>query len=119
MQPQTPEGKLATIGYAIIGIPLLLGYCAIVGSFFARMLRYVYKKCCYCKNVDDTDQDKASRRCVHLEQQAITRNHENHVAMNWTAQSATLPAKHVHCNHHNACNNVSLHTCSNHTQWAG
>ncbi|XP_055953253.1 potassium channel subfamily K member 17-like [Argiope bruennichi] len=46
--PRTPSGKLATIFYAIIGIPLMLLYLTNIGDILAKAFRYLYSRACAC-----------------------------------------------------------------------
>ncbi|XP_028129344.1 TWiK family of potassium channels protein 18 [Diabrotica virgifera virgifera] len=47
--PRTLEGKLATIVYAIIGMPLFLLYLSNIGDILARSFKWIYAKCCLCR----------------------------------------------------------------------
>lgn len=44
--PRTPAGKLVTIAYALLGIPLMLVYLSTVGDVLARAFRRLYNKLC-------------------------------------------------------------------------
>ncbi|CAG9104874.1 unnamed protein product [Plutella xylostella] len=49
--PKTALGKAATIGYAVIGIPLTLLYLSVVGALLSRLARSVFSRalcCCLC-----------------------------------------------------------------------
>lgn len=46
--PRTPPGKIATIFYAIIGIPLMLLYLTNIGDILAKAFRYLYSRACAC-----------------------------------------------------------------------
>ncbi|XP_022238374.1 TWiK family of potassium channels protein 7-like [Limulus polyphemus] len=48
--PRTDWGKLVTIVYAIIGIPLMLLYLTNIGDILAKSFRYVYRRMCTCKS---------------------------------------------------------------------
>lgn len=47
--PRTTWGKIVTIIYALIGIPLMLMYLSTVGDFLARNFRKMYGKLCGCR----------------------------------------------------------------------
>nr|XP_027203323.1 two pore potassium channel protein sup-9-like [Dermatophagoides pteronyssinus] len=49
ISPRTDRGKLMTILYAIIGIPLMLLYLTNIGDILAKSFRYVYGGLCSCK----------------------------------------------------------------------
>ncbi|XP_022700770.1 uncharacterized protein LOC111267064 isoform X2 [Varroa jacobsoni] len=46
--PRTQLGKIVTMLYAIIGIPLMLLYLTNVGDILAKAFRYTYGKLCSC-----------------------------------------------------------------------
>lgn len=46
MTPKTAAGKLVTIAYALLGIPLMLVYLSTVGDVLARSFRRLYSKLC-------------------------------------------------------------------------
>ncbi|CAL1292401.1 unnamed protein product [Larinioides sclopetarius] len=50
--PRTNWGKIATIIYAIIGIPLMLLYLTNIGDILAKSFRYVYGRICSCGSSD-------------------------------------------------------------------
>lgn len=50
--PRTNWGKIATIIYAIIGIPLMLLYLTNIGDILAKSFRYVYGRICSCSSGD-------------------------------------------------------------------
>ncbi|KAG7197183.1 hypothetical protein KM043_007263 [Ampulex compressa] len=47
--PRTKWGKVVTIVYAIIGMPLFLLYLSNIGDIFARSFKWTYARCCLCK----------------------------------------------------------------------
>lgn len=47
--PRTTWGKIATIVYAIIGMPLFLLYLSNIGDILARSFKWTYARCCLCK----------------------------------------------------------------------
>lgn len=49
MTPRTLRGKLATILYAIVGMPLFLLYLSNIGDILAKSFKWIYAKCCLCR----------------------------------------------------------------------
>ncbi|XP_070154074.1 TWiK family of potassium channels protein 18 [Polyergus mexicanus] len=47
--PKTKWGKVVTIVYAIIGMPLFLLYLSNIGDILARSFKWIYARCCLCK----------------------------------------------------------------------
>ncbi|XP_065301897.1 TWiK family of potassium channels protein 7-like [Dermacentor albipictus] len=57
--PKTNWGKIVTILYAIVGIPLMLLYLTNIGDILAKAFKYVYRRLCSC---DHRGADSSSRR---------------------------------------------------------
>ncbi|KAE9537542.1 hypothetical protein AGLY_006565 [Aphis glycines] len=53
--PQTPWGRVITIVYALIGIPLMLLYLSTMGETLAKNFRRIYSRMCSPGNRDDRD----------------------------------------------------------------
>ncbi|XP_008178412.2 uncharacterized protein LOC100160366 isoform X1 [Acyrthosiphon pisum] len=53
--PQTPWGRVITIVYALIGIPLMLLYLSTMGETLAKNFRRVYSRLCSAGNREDRD----------------------------------------------------------------
>lgn len=51
-KPSTHEGKLATIAYALVGIPLMLLFLSTIGALLGRCLKHLYQFCCVCSSND-------------------------------------------------------------------
>ncbi|XP_013793517.1 potassium channel subfamily K member 18-like, partial [Limulus polyphemus] len=51
--PKTNWGKLVTIVYAIIGIPLMFLYLTNIGDLLAKSFKYIYGRLCRCKPNDE------------------------------------------------------------------
>lgn len=49
ISPKTPVGKLVTIFYAIIGIPLFLLYLSNIGDIMAKSFKWTYSRLCKCQ----------------------------------------------------------------------
>lgn len=47
--PKTKWGKVVTIVYAIIGLPLFLLYLSNIGDILAKSFKWTYARCCLCK----------------------------------------------------------------------
>lgn len=60
--PRTPSGKIATIFYAIIGIPLMLLYLTNIGDILAKAFRYLYSRACACTGDSNSSHDSRRRR---------------------------------------------------------
>ncbi|RWS11426.1 potassium channel subfamily K member 18-like protein [Dinothrombium tinctorium] len=80
--PKTNEGKVATIVYAIIGIPIMLLFLTNTGNFFANAFRYVYRTCCGCSNGNNTDHSSANLHAHHSHHHLHDHYHVHHIALN-------------------------------------
>ncbi|XP_048505236.1 TWiK family of potassium channels protein 18 isoform X2 [Athalia rosae] len=49
ISPRTEWGKVATIIYAIAGMPLFLLYLSNIGDILARSFKWTYARCCLCR----------------------------------------------------------------------
>ncbi|XP_015524425.1 potassium channel subfamily K member 16 [Neodiprion lecontei] len=49
ISPRTAWGKVATIIYAIAGMPLFLLYLSNIGDILARSFKWTYARCCLCR----------------------------------------------------------------------
>ena len=47
--PVTPIGKIVTILYAVIGVPLFLLYLSNIGQIFATSFKWTYSRLCKCQ----------------------------------------------------------------------
>ncbi|XP_014479174.1 PREDICTED: two pore potassium channel protein sup-9 isoform X7 [Dinoponera quadriceps] len=47
--PRTKWGKVVTIVYAIVGMPLFLLYLSNIGDILARSFKWTYARCCLCR----------------------------------------------------------------------
>lgn len=55
--PVTVQGKLATIVYAIAGMPLFLLYLSNIGDILAKSFKWIYAKCCLCRGCPTRPRD--------------------------------------------------------------
>lgn len=47
--PTTTKGKIVTIIYAIVGMPLFLLYLSNIGDVMAKSFKWIYAKVCLCR----------------------------------------------------------------------
>jgi hypothetical protein len=50
LTPKTPLGKIATMLYALLGIPVMCLYMANIGGILASSFKYLYSKLCRCED---------------------------------------------------------------------
>uniref|UniRef100_A0A0A9YAP1 TWiK family of potassium channels protein 18 n=2 Tax=Lygus hesperus TaxID=30085 RepID=A0A0A9YAP1_LYGHE len=62
--PRTEWGKLATVCYAIVGLPLFLLYLSNIGSILAQTCKWIYFKCFLCTGC------KARRQAFMIRQES-------------------------------------------------
>eukprot|EP00095_Tigriopus_kingsejongensis_P003237 maker-scaffold547_size140190-snap-gene-0.31 protein:Tk03237 transcript:maker-scaffold547_size140190-snap-gene-0.31-mRNA-1 annotation:"potassium channel subfamily k member 18-like" len=60
LTPKTDLGKLATIFYALLGIPLMLLYMTNIGHILGSSFKYTYTKLCRCSEPEKTLPTKAT-----------------------------------------------------------
>nr|CAH7766888.1 unnamed protein product [Callosobruchus chinensis] len=60
--PHTPVGKITTIVYAIVGMPLFLLYLSNIGDIMARSFKWIYANCCLCRWCPGVAKRRAMRR---------------------------------------------------------
>ncbi|KAJ8917298.1 hypothetical protein NQ315_002316 [Exocentrus adspersus] len=60
--PRTPQGKITTIVYAIIGMPLFLLYLSNIGDIMARSFKWIYANLCLCRWCPGVAKRRAERR---------------------------------------------------------
>ncbi|XP_049824836.1 TWiK family of potassium channels protein 7 isoform X2 [Aethina tumida] len=65
--PHTPEGKIITIVYAIIGMPLFLLYLSNIGDIMARSFKWIYANCCLCRWCPGVAKRRAERRMIRAQ----------------------------------------------------
>lgn len=72
MVPRTNLGKVTTIIYAIIGMPLFLLYLSNIGDIMARSFKWLYAKVCLCRccpGVARKREERQRRRAEELKVQ--------------------------------------------------
>lgn len=47
--PVTPIGKIVSIFYAVVGVPLFLLYLSNIGQIFATSFKWTYSRLCRCQ----------------------------------------------------------------------
>lgn len=60
--PRTEWGKLATIMYAIAGMPLFLLYLSNIGDILAKSFKWTYTKVCLCQGCPGSSAFRKRRR---------------------------------------------------------
>ncbi|PNF39335.1 hypothetical protein B7P43_G01519 [Cryptotermes secundus] len=68
LAPQSEVGKVITIIYAIIGMPLFLLYLSNIGDIFAKSFKWTYAKCCLCQGCCE---GASRRRSARRQQMAL------------------------------------------------
>jgi Ion channel len=58
--PKTDWGKVATIFYAIIGMPLFLLYLSNIGDILAKSFKWSYAKCFLCRGCNVAEGSRSS-----------------------------------------------------------
>uniref|UniRef100_A0A182NN88 Potassium channel domain-containing protein n=1 Tax=Anopheles dirus TaxID=7168 RepID=A0A182NN88_9DIPT len=68
--PRTEWGKIATIFYTIIGMPLFLLYLSNIGDILAKSFKWIYAKFCLCRVCPGVARRRAmrARRRAHTEE---------------------------------------------------
>ncbi|KAG0411251.1 hypothetical protein HPB47_011627 [Ixodes persulcatus] len=78
--PRTNWGKMVTILYAIVGIPLMLLYLTNIGDILAKAFRYVYGKLCTCRPAQHPQRRRRQPLPLHnhLQRNAAVENYRVH-----------------------------------------
>nr|XP_037268536.1 potassium channel subfamily K member 18-like [Rhipicephalus microplus] len=63
--PKTNLGKIVTILYAIVGIPLMLLYLTNIGDILAKAFKYVYRRLCSCDHRGGGDGRRAQAAALY------------------------------------------------------
>lgn len=75
VSPKTVKGKIVTIVYAIVGMPLFLLYLSNIGDILARCFKWLYSRCClcqWCPNVAKKREERRRTREVGVSMQDIS-----------------------------------------------
>lgn len=75
--PRTNWGKIVTILYAIVGIPLMLLYLTNIGDILAKAFRYVYGKLCTCRP-SGSQRRRRPLQANHLQRNSVAENYRVH-----------------------------------------
>lgn len=59
-------GKMITIVYAIVGMPLFLLYLSNIGDIMARCFKWIYAKICLCKCCPGVSRRREERKRMRL-----------------------------------------------------
>uniref|UniRef100_A0A1B0BR75 Potassium channel domain-containing protein n=1 Tax=Glossina palpalis gambiensis TaxID=67801 RepID=A0A1B0BR75_9MUSC len=73
ISPRSDWGKLVTILYAIIGMPLFLLYLSNIGDVLAKSFKWTYSKVCLCRICPGVAKRRLIRERRKLKQLAINR----------------------------------------------
>lgn len=93
-RPRTPEGKIATMIYAAIGIPLMMLFLFNIGNIMAKAFKCLYRYCCVCSNDDTSNNHHHNHHPQHSHQHLHDHYHVHHIALNDVSPSGHL----IHCN---------------------
>ena len=69
--PKTTMGKIVTMLYALLGIPLMLLYSATIGSILAKFFKYLYTKLCRCEEKPTDLPKKATLPSIQTDTMSI------------------------------------------------
>ncbi|KAB7501096.1 TWiK family of potassium channels protein 7 [Armadillidium nasatum] len=64
--PDTGLGKIITILYALLGIPLMLLYLSSVGDLLSRVLKWIWSKVCRCGRKKRKNPNESLVRANHV-----------------------------------------------------
>lgn len=112
--PRTALGKAVTMGYAVLGIPLMLIYLSSVGSLLSRCVRGVFSRavcCCFCSNCGYCCYDekrmqekerrmKKKRQQMELQQQQLQLQEPFYVRSSSSVTAFTTSTSSTHNNLH-------------------
>ncbi|XP_076255578.1 potassium two pore domain channel sandman isoform X2 [Rhynchophorus ferrugineus] len=73
----TPQGKIASIVYAIIGMPLFLLYLSNIGDVMAKSFKWIYANFCLCRWCPGVAKRRAERRIQRDQQMEDNDSNQN------------------------------------------
>ncbi|GLV36770.1 sandman [Carabus blaptoides fortunei] len=94
VSPKTAWGKVTTIVYAIVGMPLFLLYLSNIGDILARCFKWLYAKCCLCRwcpNVARRREERRRRREAEISLPADTTSSQTGSPNGWQRRHAMTP----------------------------
>ena len=101
-RPTTLEGKIATMLYALFGIPIMLLFLSTIGNLLGRGLKSLYRFCCTCSS-----ETHSSLVNVHGHEH----QHHHHYHMHEDYQVHHIPLTSINGSGHLlACESTSNHT---------
>ncbi|UXI14635.1 hypothetical protein NH340_JMT00578 [Sarcoptes scabiei] len=126
-RPLTAEGKLATIVYALFGIPIMLLFLSTIGNLLGRGLKYLYSLCCPCSNYpskmnsplnlrnnSDDHNDSGHRQHHHLNDNfqvhQFAMNHIGAIGTDNNNGNIQHPNPNLHHHHHHHHHLVTTYT---------
>lgn len=83
ISPRSDWGKLVTIIYAIIGMPLFLLYLSNIGDVLAKSFKWIYSKLCLCRICPGLARRRILREQQKLRQLSINRTVRSFVCENY------------------------------------
>ncbi|XP_054087033.1 uncharacterized protein LOC105220042 [Zeugodacus cucurbitae] len=104
--PRTTLGRMVTIVYATLGIPLTLVYLSSIGSILAKLASSFCERllcCCFCRATTNkrnsfcgfSRQQVADKKC-NLKLQQLQRHHQQQHAASSAQQTAQQPTQSAH-----------------------
>lgn len=68
LSPRTSSGKIATMVYALLGVPLMLCFLTSMGNILAEHFRRFYRSCCFCSRKQQAlAKQEAKQRQIDLQ----------------------------------------------------
>ena len=98
--PKTTLGRIITIVYALLGIPLTFLYLSNIGNFLANCFRMFYKRVCcdiFCCQKCDRDRQRSRLKQRRQREMAVQRNillglHPAIIGCSYSGPAAESPA---------------------------
>ncbi|XP_048482376.1 potassium channel subfamily K member 15 [Plutella xylostella] len=93
LSPRTAGGKLATVLYALLGMPLFLLYLATIGELLARWFKCVYALACRCRGCPGLARRRAVRTRPQFQETSEAESIER--PREWRSSSEMEPPAHL------------------------